>query len=113
MACSSWTCTSRASAKSRSDPSSSGPTATTRRTRATHAGRSCSGRASRRASRHGKYERLEARRKDTRRMVVIRLGLAAVLVVLAQGVGAVEAGDSKTVVDGATPFAPQRAVVAP
>src|SRR5256886_6459188 len=45
-------------------------------------------------------------------MVVMRTGLA-VLVVLALGVGPVEAGDVKIVVNGAAPFAPQRATTAP
>ena len=45
-------------------------------------------------------------------MVVMRTGLA-VLVVLALGVGPVEAGDVKIVVNGAAPFAPQRATTVP
>jgi len=45
-------------------------------------------------------------------MVVMRTGLA-VLVVLVLGVGPVEAGDVKVVVNGAAPFAPQRATTAP
>src|SRR5436190_12878219 len=45
-------------------------------------------------------------------MVVMRTGLA-VLVVLALGVGPVEAGDVKIVVNDAAPFALQRATIAP
>src|SRR5207245_9851745 len=45
-------------------------------------------------------------------MVVMRTGLA-VLVVLALGVGPVEAGDVKIVVNDAPPFALQRATIAP
>jgi hypothetical protein len=49
-------------------------------------------------------------------MVVIRIGLAALLVVLGNGigpVGPVEAGGVKIMVTGAAPRAPQRAIVAP
>jgi len=45
-------------------------------------------------------------------MVVMRTGLA-VLVVLALGVGPLEAGDVKIVVNDAAPFALQRATIAP
>src|SRR3989475_13045456 len=45
-------------------------------------------------------------------MVVMRTGLA-VLVVLALGVGPVEAGDVKIVVNDAAPFALRRATIAP
>src|SRR5947199_424550 len=45
-------------------------------------------------------------------MVVMRTGLA-VLGVLALGVGAVESGDVKIVVNDAAPFALQRATIAP
>jgi hypothetical protein len=45
--------------------------------------------------------------------VVIRVGLAVVLVILSQGAGPVEAGGSKAVVNHGAPFAPQRAIVPP